>query len=104
MLLQDSHNANLTSGLPHRHLGMGERSRLRRAWRNLGCVYLAHSAAMAFQVDGDNDLRRRARQTPLGVRCRAPAMRHTGEWVGTYDALSAHECMKAIQDDSWFVP
>ena len=31
-------------------------------------------------------------------------MRHTGEWVGIYDARSVDECMKAIQDDSWFVP
>jgi hypothetical protein len=31
-------------------------------------------------------------------------MRHTGEWVGIYDALSVDECMKAIQDDAWFVP
>jgi hypothetical protein len=31
-------------------------------------------------------------------------MRHTGEWVGTYDELSLDECMKAIQDDPWFVP
>jgi hypothetical protein len=31
-------------------------------------------------------------------------MRHTGEWVGLYDALSVDECMKAIQDDQWFVP
>ena len=31
-------------------------------------------------------------------------MRHTGEWVGLYDALNVDECMKAIQDDAWFVP
>jgi len=31
-------------------------------------------------------------------------MRYTGEWVGIYDALSVDECMKAIQDDPWFVP
>ena len=31
-------------------------------------------------------------------------MRHTGEWVGLYDALSMDQCMKAIQDDAWFVP
>jgi hypothetical protein len=31
-------------------------------------------------------------------------MRHTGEWVGIYDALSVDESMKTIQDDSWFVP
>jgi len=31
-------------------------------------------------------------------------MRHTGEWVGTYDALSVDESMKAMQDDSWLVP
>jgi hypothetical protein len=31
-------------------------------------------------------------------------MRHTGEWVGIYDSLSTDECMKAIQDDPWFVP
>ncbi len=31
-------------------------------------------------------------------------MRHTGEWVGIYDGLSADECMQAIQDDPWFVP
>jgi hypothetical protein len=31
-------------------------------------------------------------------------MRHTGEWVGIYDSLSADECMKAIRDDPWFVP
>ena len=33
------------------------------------------------------------------------AMRHTGkEWVGILDALSVDECMKAIEDDPWFVP
>jgi hypothetical protein len=31
-------------------------------------------------------------------------MRYTGEWVGVFDALSVDESMKAIQDDSWFVP
>ena len=31
-------------------------------------------------------------------------MRHTGEWVGIYDALSVDQSMKAIQDDAWFVP
>jgi hypothetical protein len=31
-------------------------------------------------------------------------MRHTDEWVGIFDALSVDECMKAIQDDPWFVP
>ncbi len=31
-------------------------------------------------------------------------MRHTGEWVGLYDALSVDESLKAISDDSWFVP
>ena len=31
-------------------------------------------------------------------------MRHTGEWVGIYDSMSLDECMKAIQDDPWFVP
>jgi hypothetical protein len=31
-------------------------------------------------------------------------MRHTGEWVGIYDALSVDQSMKAIQDDEWFVP
>ena len=31
-------------------------------------------------------------------------MRHNGEWVGIYDALFVDESMKAIQEDSWFVP
>lgn len=31
-------------------------------------------------------------------------MRHTGQWVPLYEALSVDECMEAIQDDSWFVP
>ena len=31
-------------------------------------------------------------------------MRHTGEWVGLYDALSVDESLKAIQEDPWFVP
>ena len=31
-------------------------------------------------------------------------MRHTGEWVRIYDALTVDECLKAIQDDPWFVP
>lgn len=32
------------------------------------------------------------------------AMRYTGkEWVGIFDAISVDECMKAIQDDPWFV-
>ena len=31
-------------------------------------------------------------------------MRHTGQWVRLYDALSVYESLKAIQDDPWFVP
>ncbi len=31
-------------------------------------------------------------------------MRHTGQWVELYDALSVDECLKAIQDDPWFQP
>src|SRR3954452_8995172 len=31
-------------------------------------------------------------------------MRHTGEWVGLYDALSVDESLKAIGEDPWFVP
>jgi hypothetical protein len=31
-------------------------------------------------------------------------MRHTGEWVGLFDELTVDECMKAIEDDPWFVP
>ena len=32
-------------------------------------------------------------------------MRYTGkEWVGVFDELSVDECMKAIQDDEWFIP
>jgi len=31
-------------------------------------------------------------------------MRHTGEWVGLYDALSLDESLKAIRDDPWFIP
>ena len=30
-------------------------------------------------------------------------MRHTGQWVRLYEALSVDECLKAIQDDPWFV-
>ena len=46
-----------------------------------------------------------ARMEYLGMnRFALSFMRHTGEWVGLYDSLSLNECMKAIQDDSWFVP
>jgi hypothetical protein len=46
-----------------------------------------------------------ARMEPLaGGKFALYFMRHTGEWVGIYDALSVDECMKAIQDDPWFVP
>jgi hypothetical protein len=31
-------------------------------------------------------------------------LRHTGQWVELYDALSVDECLKAIQDDPWFQP
>ena len=31
-------------------------------------------------------------------------MRHTGEWVGLYDALSVDESLKAIREDPWFMP
>ena len=31
-------------------------------------------------------------------------MRHTGQWVELYDAVTVDECLKAIQDDPWFVP
>ncbi|MSR55959.1 MAG: hypothetical protein EXS09_22200 [Gemmataceae bacterium] len=31
-------------------------------------------------------------------------LRHSGEWVGIYDALSVDESIKAIQNDAWFMP
>ena len=31
-------------------------------------------------------------------------LRHTGKWVGIFDALSVDESLKAIRDDAWFVP
>jgi hypothetical protein len=47
-----------------------------------------------------------ARMEPLGGgKFALYFMRHTGkEWVGIFDALSVDECMKAIEDDQWFVP
>jgi hypothetical protein len=46
-----------------------------------------------------------ARMEHLGMnRFALDFMRHTGEWVGLYDSLSVDECMKAVQDDPWFVP
>ena len=46
-----------------------------------------------------------ARMEPLGDgKFALYFMRHTGEWVGSYDAISVDECMKAILDDPWFVP
>jgi hypothetical protein len=46
-----------------------------------------------------------ARMEYLGyARFALSFMRHTGEWVGLYDSLSVDECLKAIQDDPWFVP
>jgi hypothetical protein len=31
-------------------------------------------------------------------------MRHTGQWVELFDAVTVDECMKAIRDDPWFQP
>ena len=31
-------------------------------------------------------------------------LRHTGAWLGIYEALSVDESLKAIQDDPWFRP
>ena len=47
-----------------------------------------------------------ARMEPLGGgKFALYFMRYTGkEWVGIGDGLSVDECMKAIQDDAWFVP
>jgi hypothetical protein len=45
-----------------------------------------------------------ARMEPLrGGKFALYFMRYTGEWVGIYDDLSVDECMKAIQEDEWFV-
>ena len=46
-----------------------------------------------------------ARMEPLGDgKFALYSMRYTGkEWVGVLDDLSVDECMKAIQDDPWFV-
>ena len=45
-----------------------------------------------------------ARMEPLGDgKFAMYFMRYTGnEWVGVFDALTVDECMKSIQDDSWF--
>jgi hypothetical protein len=46
-----------------------------------------------------------ARMEPLGGgKFDLYYMRHTGEWVRLYGAISVDECLKAIQDDPWFVP
>jgi hypothetical protein len=31
-------------------------------------------------------------------------LRHTGAWLGIYEAMSVDESLKAIQDDPWFQP
>ena len=31
-------------------------------------------------------------------------MRHTGQWVQLFAGILLDECLKAIQDDPWFVP
>ena len=31
-------------------------------------------------------------------------MRHTGKWVELYASISLDDCIKAIQDDPWFMP
>ena len=31
-------------------------------------------------------------------------MRHTGKWVELFTGLSLDDCMKAIQNDPWFMP
>lgn len=31
-------------------------------------------------------------------------MRHNDEWVGLYNGISVDQCLKAIQDDAWFMP
>ena len=31
-------------------------------------------------------------------------LRHTGAWSEVYDAFTVDESLKAIQDDSWFMP
>ena len=31
-------------------------------------------------------------------------MRHNEQWVGLHDGLSVDECLKAIQNDPWFMP
>ena len=31
-------------------------------------------------------------------------MRHTGKWVALFTGISLDECLKAIQDDPWFMP
>jgi len=47
-----------------------------------------------------------ARMEPIGGgKFSLYFMRYTGkEWVGIGDQMSVDECMKAIQDDAWFVP
>jgi hypothetical protein len=45
-----------------------------------------------------------ARMEPLGhSKFALYAMRYTAkEWTGVSDALSADECVKAVQGDEWF--
>ena len=31
-------------------------------------------------------------------------MRHTGDWGPLFEGQTVDECMKAIQDDPWFIP
>ena len=46
-----------------------------------------------------------ARMEPLGGgKFALYFMRYTGEWVGIFDDLSVDDCMKAIENDPWFVP
>ncbi len=46
-----------------------------------------------------------ARIEPLGDgKFTLSFMRHNDKWVALYDGISVDECMKAIQDDPWFVP
>jgi hypothetical protein len=74
-------------------------------WFGLKCYFISIYASPGPNALSSSFETKFARMEYVGNgRFAVAFMRHTGQWVELYDALSVDECLKAIRDDPWFVP
>ena len=78
---------------------------IKTKWIGSTCYFISIYACPGSNAIAPSFEEKFARMEHIGdAKFTLSFMRHTGKWVQLYAGISVDECLKAIQDDPWFMP